>query len=52
MHLLLEKFLYLPHLTMTVVKAVVMVEKIDAFERLIIVVCLSTIDAHIASILE
>jgi hypothetical protein len=52
MHLLLEKILYLPHLTMTAVKAMVMVEKIDAFEHLIIFVCLSTIDAHIASILE
>lgn len=52
MHLLLNNFLYLPHLTMTALKAMVMVEKIDAFEHLIIVVCFSTIDAHVASIWE
>jgi hypothetical protein len=37
---------------MTSVKAMVMVEKIDAFEHLIIVVCFSTIDARVASISE
>lgn len=52
MQLLLNNVLYLPHLTMTAVKAMVMVEKIDAFEHLIIVVFFSTIDAHIASISE
>jgi hypothetical protein len=37
---------------MTAVMAMVMVEKIDAFEHLIIVGCFSTLDVHIASISE